>query len=249
MKDRPILMSGSMVRATLREIEAPGTGKTNTRRCIIGVPIDEWRPGIDDVHPKNTPKHDAPYLDSYCSRKRSPKNPRGMSEWWSWWTRDDRPCAQFKLRFVPGDRRWVRESHYVWSAGNQDGTGKRIDYMATEPDSPCGGFTPSIHMPRFASRLTLIVTSVKVERLQDISEADAKAEGTQLTEMVRDFRVHHASHRASFRALWDSLNGEPRKRENKSPLDLSWKANPWVVAVTFKPFLCNIDQMPQAEAA
>lgn len=75
-----------------------------------------------------------------------------------------------------GDCLWVRETHYVWNAGMLDGSGKIIDYRATEPNSPCT-WTPSIHMPRWASRITLNVVRVRLERLQDISDSDARAEG------------------------------------------------------------------------
>jgi hypothetical protein len=89
-------------------------------------------------------------------------------------------------------------------------------------------WTPSIHMPRWASRLTLIVEAVKVERLTDISEADAQAEGVE--PVLGTPGVPLDRHYAAFMQLWDSLHGEG-----------ATYANPWVVAVTFRVVRANID--------
>lgn len=145
------------------------------------------------------------------------------------------------LRYAVGDRLWVRETHYVWSAGNRDGTGRRISYRATEPDAPTG-WTVSIHMPRWASRLTLTVTGVKVERLNGISAADTIAEGVECETCVAmrqsacNGRGCFASIQA-FRDLWNSINGPT-----------AWEANPWVVAATFTVGKHNIDTAPPAAA-
>jgi hypothetical protein len=134
----------------------------------------------------------------------------------------------------------VRETHYVWKAGNVDGSGRHIAYRATDPDSPCT-WTPSIHMPRWASRITLRITDVRVERLQDISEEDAKAEGAAFTcdqcgnnlDLDDGAEVHAAcdresddgaSHKIGYKRLWESINGK------RAP----WAANPWVFALTFE---------------
>lgn len=113
-----------------------------------------------------------------------------------------------------------------------------------------------IFMPRRASRLTLLVTDVRVERLQDISEGDAAAEGVELESADPPFHYvpgiwphsitavgveepggRHAAR--SFAKLWGHINGSE-----------SWQANPWVVAVTFTVRARNIDQLaPIAEAA
>lgn len=98
-------------------------------------------------------------------------------------------------------------------------------------------------MPRWASRLTLIVTDVRVERLQDISEDDAIAEGVE--EVSDDGPVLtgipcgtiYADHRSAFRDLWNSLHGPG-----------SWDANPWVAAITFRPVFANIDSTEAATA-
>lgn len=79
---------------------------------------------------------------------------------------------------------------------------------------------PSIHMPRWASRITLEITDVRVERLQSISEADAKAEGVHLNSST-----HWATEaRDAFAALWDTIHGKG-----------AWKTNPWVWRIQFKP--------------
>ncbi|PYF04978.1 hypothetical protein BJ122_102204 [Rhodopseudomonas faecalis] len=143
----------------------------------------------------------------------------------------------------PGDRLWVKE------AFAQVGT---VDppWLVTKADYPeCAkiyGFDcipetieevgyrwrPSIHMPRWASRLTLIVTGVQIERLQDISEADAVAEGCRGTlgansEFPDEWDPSPAE---EFRDLWSSLYGPE-----------AWAANPEVVAITFRTIRANID--------
>lgn len=95
---------------------------------------------------------------------------------------------------------------------------------------------PSIHMPRWASRLTLVVTATKIERLVQISEADAEAEGADRYHSVKwaagDPGCMQDVYRRNFAALWRSLHGEQ-----------SWDANPEVVAISFSVHRCNIDQL------
>lgn len=142
----------------------------------------------------------------------------------------------------PGDRLWVRETWAGPILAVIDGDmGERILYRATEP-----GWTdhkgrpptwrPSIHMPRWASRITLEVTAVKVERLQDISEPDAKAEGVELTEDLPAGRTHHASYRAAFSSLWNRLHWKDLRQPS------AWDANPEVVAITFR----RVDPLPSS---
>jgi hypothetical protein len=91
---------------------------------------------------------------------------------------------------------------------------------------------PSIHMPRWASRITLEVTDVRVERLQDITEEDAKAEGAEArAHGVDDAAAFGLRHRVGFADLWESINGAG-----------SWDANPWVWRIAFK----RIDQAKEA---
>lgn len=220
MTDRPILFSGPMVRALLEG------RKTQTRRVLKPEPY-EYR-----------------------------------GEWWV----TDRVSGDCKLddwvndrsgigpRFAIGDRLWVREAHammprlaYRMSIGT--GTIDQIEHPSDGYSAALfrEGFDrtgrprwrPSIHMPRWASRLTLTVTDVRVQRLQEISEADAMAEGVeQDTDGWRDYLMPSTqccvTARDSFRTLWDSLNA---KR------GYSWDANPWVAAYSFTVHCRNIDQM------
>lgn len=144
--------------------------------------------------------------------------------------RDGDPPGHPRLRCphgYPPDRLWVRET---WA---EIGTG--FIYRATDGEHNEGHlWRPSIFMPRRASRITLEVTEVRVERLQDISEADAKAEGAELHDGLgvghtgwrhdRDHGFVYAFARESFRALWESINGVG-----------SWAANPWVWVISFNP--------------
>ncbi len=127
---------------------------------------------------------------------------------------------------APGDRLWVRETHA------QAGTG-RVFYRA-DPDTLAPRWTPAIHMPRWASRIDLEVTAVRVERLQDITEDDARAEGIGAArpDLAPLSALHPGrkpgqdmpSYRAAFWALWESINGARA----------SWASNPWVWCVGFK---------------
>lgn len=137
----------------------------------------------------------------------------------------------------PGDLLWVREKHKrlvncetsefaFWSyyADSPEGFHKKYPYK----------WKPSIHMPKDAARIWLEVTDVRVERLHDISEADAKAEGAPDTLKVDDFKLLKGlgnwpipkpfhQHQFGFLALWCKINGCP-----------SWLQNPWVWVVSFK---------------
>jgi hypothetical protein len=207
MADRPIVFSAPMVRALL------DGRKTQTRRFVKGVPPQPEA----DCHERHQKKHPAPYLDSYCSARKTQANPRGMSDRWCWWQVDDRCCLpQFRVPFVPGDRLWVREAFSL------DHSGAAICWFWADGNPEFGDWTkpkPSIHMPRWASRLTLTVTAVRVERLQDITEDDAAAEG-----MARPMAI------SDFGAMWESIHGPG-----------AWDTNPWVVAVTFTVAQGNID--------
>jgi hypothetical protein len=155
----------------------------------------------------------------------------------------------------PGDRLWVRESGVrLLLAGNGEQRGLfRHDvpetpevgrYWVERTRAPGASYsvagctresallslgakaTPSIHMPRWASRILLEITGVCVERLQDISEADALAEG--IKELNGRFTFNDGMHESrtavdSYRALWESINGAG-----------SWDANPFVWVVEFK---------------
>lgn len=136
----------------------------------------------------------------------------------------------------PGDRLWVREcwAGYIEKMDGTTGV-PWAHYRATDENDFLPGmkWKPSIHMPRWASRLTLVVTSTKIERLQDISEADAKAEGwTPRPEVSADPEVHRDAARDWFSDLWTDLHGVE-----------SWRSNPEVVALSFKVVRQNIDRI------
>ncbi|MCV0371109.1 hypothetical protein [Filomicrobium sp.] len=254
MKVTPILFSGPMVCALLREIEKPGTGKTQTRRVLSPDNIRFMRGGINEPIVKCTPTK-----EMLAEALEGARNMRLIEHVLTW----DCPGAGYvmaNLKYAPGDLLWVRET---WCEGpiGRDGVvedWREYFYRATDHDvmgiDDGDGFSvlnadgslkspwrPSIHMPRRASRLTLEVTDVRVERLQDISEEDAIAEGVSRIATVggagwQDYSggVGFGDPRRSFLSLWDSLN-EAR--------GFGWDVNPWVVAVTFKVHRVNIDAL------
>ena len=150
-----------------------------------------------------------------------------------------------------GDRLWVREAWAPLSALTHKDPGAqaladRGFYRADDStvDGEISRWRPSIHMPRWASRITLIVTDVRVQRLQDISEEDAIAEGVvkvrDACHVIRGFDYDlsglcHTSAITPFQKLWMHING-----------DDAWEANPWVAAYTFTPIFQNIDQIAEA---
>jgi hypothetical protein len=104
---------------------------------------------------------------------------------------------------------------------------------ATDLHMP-GKHRQAMHMPRWASRLTLTVTDVRVERLQDISEEDAKAEG--VSDEFTDYELYGQSqpYRFGYSSLWNLINGEG-----------AWQANPFVAAYSFEARRQNIDAMEE----
>lgn len=199
MRDHPIIFSAPMVRAILEG------RKTQTRRVVKG-----WQPkGIGAFHVDTGFKRGHPTLVE------TTPHPAGREIHWL----QRMPYGQ------PGDRLWVRESFsgpHEWATIPPSGWGwdhsdVPIWYWADgNPDH--GDWTrprPSIHMPRWASRITLEITDVRVQRVQDISEEDALAEGCR----------SQIKHSAAFADLWDSIN------ESRG---FGWNANPYVWALTFK---------------
>jgi hypothetical protein len=194
MKERPILFSAPMVRAIL------SGSKTQTRRAIKPQPESEHS--------------GEPYwFVGGCRAWRI----RGCTEPNRSGSYNEIACPYGQ----PGDRLWVREA-WMDLRGVEGAIGKAM-YRATFGNAPEGGkWRPSIHMPRWASRITLEVTGVRVERLQDISDSDAWDEGI-------DFEAYTAAGgckdapRVAFGNLWESINSPG-----------SWIANPWVWVVEFK---------------
>lgn len=204
MKERPIIFSGESVRAIL------AGRKTQTRRAL-----GAFLPS------------DAPSRFTPCDHV----------EGYGFFDTDGR---WFRCPFGrPGDRLWVRESHWRYTGIPVDGRGP-VDFVQAPDGNPyqarCYDDNPEIalrdaacvvvrvspiHMPRWASRLTLEVVSGRVERLQAITEADAKAEGAQPGETT-DGDLNSI---LGFIDTWDALNA---KRGHP------WDANPWVWVVEFK---------------
>lgn len=175
------------------------------------------------------------------------------------WCGSDTDCA-VKLPFPQsGDRLYVREAWktdraYDNHAPSDMGGEKPVFYMADNAVERFGGRPDALsrwgrlrqgrHMPRWASRMTLVVTDVKVERLQDISEQDAKVQGVFQVSTSTDGKgsgwkaTYDSQARLSaimaFRDLWDSLNASR---------GFGWEDNPWVVAATYTVHKCNIDQV------
>ena len=142
---------------------------------------------------------------------------------------EDTHGYEIKRKYAPGDRLWVRETWHQHSSDDDFCTGE-IHYRATEI---CVGtkWIPSIFMPRWASRITLEVVSVRVERVQDISEEDALSEGISFwkpKEMDnRPFEENFWTNypQFAFQNLWDSINA---KR------GYGWDVNPWVWVIEFR---------------
>jgi hypothetical protein len=132
----------------------------------------------------------------------------------------------------PGDRLWVREAWARTSIAPILDTIENPVVVYRECDNRCdygGPWRPSIHMPRWASRITLEVTEVRVQRLQEIGEEDAEAEGWPAAEdraTAGVAEIRDAYPIGWFAALWDGLNA---KR------GYGWDVNPWIVALTFEP--------------
>lgn len=206
--DRPILFSGQMVRALLEG------RKTQTRRVL-----------------KPQPRGDARYAGIHFA----------SDEPDSWFFNSPSGAQKVRLVYDEGDRLWVREALVLWPGlAEYEGDGKPVVPSGSESREWIASYSrakaPSIHMPRWASRLTLLVSDVRVQRLQDISEEDARAEGVELG---RDNALS-SNNAVAFMALWESING---KRDG-----CSWHDNPWVVALTFTVIKANIDSLPAGGA-
>ncbi|MFJ5469432.1 hypothetical protein [Pectobacterium carotovorum] len=198
MKERGIIFNGEMVRATLSE------RKTQTRRIVTPQPDED---GLARLR-------GGPWMDT---SERVYRCPHGEV----------------------GDRLWIRETSGLQIRRDAlGGTGEFRVYRASNPDAirykTASGeivpikWIPSIHMPRHASRILLEITDVRVERLNDISEQDAIAEG--LERYNDDGIVYYGPYghgdcrpEIAFSDLWQSIYGAE-----------SWDANPWCWAITFK---------------
>jgi hypothetical protein len=131
----------------------------------------------------------------------------------------------------PGDRLWVREA---WAPEQYDAEAMSMDavdasvrmpaYRADFSGQPAYKWRPSIHMPRVASRILLEVTGLRVQRLQEIGELDARAEGAEPNDAYAGpAKNRDCGWRNGYRILWEQINGPG-----------SWAANPWVWVIEFK---------------
>jgi len=206
MKERPIIFSAPMVRAILA-----GT-KTQTRRVV--------KPQPPEALPAYAPKVYWPARDRHMTCNDLDGAAYLQLERPSDYDGAHVMRGGFGFRCCygqPGNRLWVRESFRDARAAMLG----RVLYRA-DGENICG-WKPSIHMPRHLSRITLEVTDVRVERLQDISVADAMAEGVvECNENLRGLEPC-MEWRYAYEDLWDSINGPG-----------SWDANPWVWVIEFK---------------
>lgn len=214
MTDRPIIFSGPMVRALLER------RKTMTRRILKPQPepflIDGKECDVSLIHTEGDPL---------------PRVALG------------RVLTKQEVRFVPGDRLYVRENFahvgtcdpgfLVFQATYPDDLPPEMENVPATLREAGYRWTPSIHMPRALSRLTLIVTGVKVERLNDISLSDVYAEGCEVRQMWlfgSDAAARQKIGARVFSGLWEEIHGVG-----------AWAGNPFVVAVSFRVIRANID--------
>lgn len=226
MPDRPIIFSAPMVRALLA-----GT-KTQTRRVL---------------HPQPPRDYELVGMTGARAAFQAAVTYRPTEGDWD---------ASIRLPCQSGDRLWVREawraSHKLdrlnatmiaadchdagyletWAPIQFEADGHRSNWAH---DDRLGRYRAARFMPRWASRLTLLVTDVRVQRLHEISEADTIAEGVS----IQQFGWHSSvptdgahEHIGSYAALWEHLHGPG-----------SWDANPWVAAITFRVLPDNIDKL------
>lgn len=231
MSDRPIIFSAPTIRALIEG------RKTQTRRIIKPLPsqVIAWNPNLSCCPSAHVSGKFIQF-----------DHPKGG------------PYTSVPSKYLLGDRLWVRETFqtamsdngpcwlyransdrvYPEFDGPDEGAGPSFNYekypsnySAWAGDVEASGpWRSPIHMPRWASRLTLIIDGVKVERLQDISEQDAEAEGASHAYGEPFGNTLGLGSRRCFELLWNHINGAE-----------SWAANPWVVALTFRVIKANID--------
>jgi len=255
MTERPILFSAPMIRAIL------SGSKSQTRRVLQNQPAAdcdmtsaEWR-----------------FTSGYKTTKADPPWMEATKPWPAKGDEIGREIviAPRRVPCRPGDRLYVREAwrtvdvlDHVAPSKLKDGEAFPVDYTPIRyeadgaevdyhplSDPRFGKLRPGMFMPRWASRLTLAVTEVRVQRLQEITWEDAEAEGVWYSSQeyreqvciwrdapsaLRRLRVEH------FAKLWDGLN---------AARGYGWDANPWVAAICFETHHANIDAMPAREAA
>ena len=266
MADRPIIFSGPMVRALL------DGRKSQTRRVLKLEKYAETLAGYSSTgRLVNYYGDHRVGLEFVCDTHglwNPDTNPDGSSGW----------CVP--ISYSVRDRLWVREAWRIpymdniyspsdiaahaieagysspWSAIEYMADGERVNWKPVFGDP--GRIRTGMHMPRWASRLTLIVTDVRVQRLQDISEQDALAEGVRrigaeyisrgskawddgpnfYAADVEFGSLNAPTAAGAYQMLWDCLNADR---------GYGWDTNPWVVALTFDVVKANIDALDLAE--
>lgn len=236
MKERPILFSAPMVRAIL------SCQKTQTRRVVKPQPewtdpSTAWLNGDGHSGP-GWYAHNEDYPEEGSLFYRCPYGQPGDRLWvketWQYydWDEEGEPCIRYAADNAtawpnPSQDDWAEKLVDVWESLSRDENFK-IDCRARDRK-----WRPSIFMPRWASRIQLEVVSVRVERLNDISEADCWAEGIEevmhlfdgpsQAEMAKRLGLCLEDAKPLYAQLWESINGAG-----------SWDANSWVWVVEFK---------------
>jgi len=237
MTDRPILFSGPMVRALLER------RKSQTRRVLKPQPLQYTQArGTDNEHQRVSIEGRGCGWDGPL---------KALDD-------DDAFIFYACIGYAPGDLLYVREAWHAEAGYDSDppreipfdacctlytadGRWSDYDFM-----NGAGRARAGMHMPRWASRLTLRVTEVRVQRLQEISEEDAQAEGADFDSEPCDHARRTCAeigcagpgYRGGFAELWQSLNAER---------GFGWDVNPWVVAVSFDVIPENIDAVKARE--
>lgn len=258
MTDRPILFSAPMVRSN------HDGRKTNTRRILKPQPLNQSARmcgfvGIGDT--KAVFSADYPNQPETIRLPISVGDRLWVRETWKpgAWRDDGRIAIDYRAHpeltntpwcNLPESVNW-RELQRRWNVEllRAGSVPDASNYHHWNPGRSPMRWRPGIHMPRWASRQTLIVTNLKIERLQNITEIDAVAEGVEplyggwfpygISTFMTTFQdgrevpaQHCTSARDSFRMLWEHINGKG-----------SWDANPWIIAYTYRTINRNIDQI------
>ena len=223
MKERPILFSTPMVQAILE-------GRKSQTRRIIKMP--------DLVNNPSWYRYIGNSNDMGITRVAIPYDDRLYHEW----QRVNSNAASWVIHsYKPGDVLWVRETWNTLTAYEEkpDYSVMSVrEFVYKADDDRFDKWKPSIFMPKEACRIRLLVEDIRVERLQDISEEDAIAEGIEYmdNQFVEDYdeplRIYCDYSdkesvllvaKSSYKTLWESINGKG-----------SWDKNPWVWCVKFK---------------
>lgn len=237
-RERPVLFSAPMVRAIL-----DGT-KTQTRRVVTvansfvnggppvrrGVGLDSW--------------HTLDFNDVFVDRGPSPAGNAGP--YLKVAGLDGSRHRVYSKTWI-GDRLWVRETFYCdhcdYPNAPREDMVPMLEYRADhdcrdwEAGCPCrdddgrSSWLPSIHMPRWASRIVLEVTGVRVQRVQAITEEDATAEGCPKSRAAGLAPIRAS---AVFEELWDSINGARPGKPYGEAKSSMWRSNPWVWVIEFR---------------